>query len=230
MTTTLEAAQARSQGVRALADRPSHRRSSEDPTSRPHVRATVRNLEVRELRDEATGTPNGLVEFVGYASVTDTSYEMYDFYGPYLEIVANAAFEETLNRADLDVPFVLGHDQMRRIARTTNGTLKLSVDDHGLRVEATLDLSDADVAYIVPKLRSGLIDEMSFAFRITKGSWNPSYDIYTIEKVDMHRGDVAIVGWGANPYTDAGLRSQPAEAAPKTRSRVYDDELQDRIA
>ncbi|TCJ23027.1 HK97 family phage prohead protease [Nocardioides jejuensis] len=230
MTTTLEAAQARSQGVRALADRPSQRRNAEDPSSRPHVRATVRDMDVRELRDATTNTPTGMVEFTGYASVTDTSYEMYDFYGPYLEIVANAAFEETLNRADLDVPFVLGHDQMRRIARTVTGTLRLSVDEHGLRVEATLDMSDVDTAYIVPKLRAGLIDEMSFAFRITKGSWNPSYDIYTIEKVDMHRGDVAIVGWGANPYTDAGLRSQSAEAAPKTRSRVYDDELQDRIA
>lgn len=230
MTTTIEAAQARALGVRAAADRPSQRRNAEDPTARPHVRATVRNLEVRELRDEETGAASGLVEFVGYASVTDTSYEMYDFYGPYLEIVANAAFEDTLNRADLDVPFVLGHDQMRRIARTVNGTLRLSVDEHGLRVEATLDTNDVDVAYIVPKLRAGLIDEMSFAFRITKGSWNPSYDIYTIEKVDLHRGDVAIVGWGANPYTDAGLRSQPAEVAPKTRARVYDDELQDRIA
>jgi phage head maturation protease len=51
------------------------------------------------------------------------------------------------------VPLVIAHDQMRRIARTTNGTLTLSVDDTGLLVEADLDPADADVAYIAPKLR-----------------------------------------------------------------------------
>jgi phage head maturation protease len=103
---------------------------------------------------------------------------MYDFFGPYTEIVSAAAFDATLARADLDP-------------------------------------ADVDVAYIVPKLRAGLIDEMSFAFRIDSGQWSPDYDEFRINKVDMHRGDVAIVGFGANPYTSGGMRS---DAAPARRS------------
>ena len=152
--------------------------------------------------------------------MTERAYEMWDFFGPYNEVVSADAFDETLARADLDVPFVIAHDQTRRIARTTNSTLNLSVDDTGLLVRATLDPTDADVAYIVPKLRAGLIDEMSFAFRIDSGQWSPDYDEFRINRVDMHRGDVAIVGWGANPFTSGGVRA----TAPKPgREAVADD-------
>jgi len=118
------------------------------------------------------------------------------------------------------VPLVLGHDQLRRLARTTTGTLVLAEDDTGLSVYApALDPTDHDVAYIAPKLRSGLIDEMSFAFRIESGQWSPDYTEYRINRYDIHRGDVAIVGYGANPYTGASLR-QPAAAAPSSRARA----------
>jgi hypothetical protein len=73
------------------------------------------------------------------------------------------------------------------------------------------------VAYIAPKLRSGLIDEMSFAFRIESGQWSPDYTEYRINRYDIHRGDVAIVGYGANPYTAASLRTA---AAPSARARA----------
>ena len=105
---------------------------------------------------------------------------------------------------------MLAHDQLRRIARTTNGTLVLDEDGRGLHVLAPdLDPDDADVAYIAPKLRKGLIDEMSFAFRIVRGVWSPDYTEYRIHTYDIHRGDVAIVGFGANPYTSGGLRAKP---------------------
>jgi HK97 family phage prohead protease len=138
---------------------------------------------------------------------------MYDFFGPYTEVVSAGAATDSLNRADLDVPLVLQHDSLRRIARTTNGSLTLSQDDHGLRVDApSLDPADGDVAYIAPKLRAGLIDEMSFMFRITAGHWSPDYTEFRITQFDIHRGDVAIVGYGANPSTSGALRSAPSLA------------------
>ena len=39
-------------------------------------------------------------------------------------------------------------------------------------VQADLDPDDQDVQYITPKLRSGLVDEMSFKFRINSGGVN----------------------------------------------------------
>ena len=152
-----------------------------------------------------------MLQFTGHASVTERAYEMWDMFGPYNEVVSAGAFDQTLARHDLDVPLVLGHDQLRRIARTTTGTLDLSVDSDGLAVAAILDPADVDVAYIAPKLAAKLVDEMSFAFRIESGIWSPDYTEFRIDRVDLHRGDVAIVGYGANPHTDAGVRaSQPS--------------------
>lgn len=217
--TLREAAAARRAGTRAPADRPSRRRSAEVDPGSAWVRASVTGLTlVRAAGDDGQET----LTFDGYASVTETPYVMYDFFGPYTEIVSAGAFDDTLNRADLDVPLVIAHDQTRRIARTTNDTLTLGVDDTGLRVQATLDARDHDVAYIAPKLESGLIDEMSFAFRIDAGHWSPDYEEYRIDKVDLHRGDVAIVGWGANPHTSGSLRG----AATKTgRDLVSESDL-----
>ncbi|WP_414943314.1 HK97 family phage prohead protease [Amycolatopsis sp. cmx-11-32] len=203
------AAAERSRAVAARADRPSQRRAAEHDTAPPRVSAQLRGL---QLRDSAAGA--GL-EFDGFATVYDRGYEMWDYYGPYTEVVSAGAASESLARADLDVPLVLQHQDLRRIARTTNGSLQLTESDEGLRVLApNLDRDDQDVAYIVPKLRAGLIDEMSFKFRITSGQWSPDYTEYRINAFDLHRGDVAIVGYGANPHTTgAGLRAaDPLEA------------------
>lgn len=191
---------------RAPADRPRQRRSSEDRRSAPRVCSRIRGMQLRASDDGAT------VAYDGYATVYDAAYEMWDFFGPYTEKVSPGAGAATLARADLDVPLVLQHADLRRIARTTNGSLELAEDDNGLHVSAPrLELADVDVAYIVPKLRSGLIDEMSFRFMITKGSWSSDWTEYHIEEYDIHRGDVAIVGYGANPHTaGSGLRAAEA--------------------
>lgn len=213
-STLAAAAQERAQHIRQRADRPSQRRSAEQAGSRAVVRAALSGVQVRDAGD------GGTLEFLGHASVYERGYEMWDMFGPYTEIVTQGAGTDSLARADLDVPLVLGHDQLRRLARTTTGTLILSEDENGLSVHApALDPADHDVAYIAPKLRSGLIDEMSFAFRIESGQWSPDYTEYRINRYDIHRGDVAIVGYGANPYTGASLR-QPAAAPASSRARA----------
>ncbi len=208
MTEMQRAAARRVQAVDRVTDRPTNRRSSESPQSRAWVSAPT----VVQLRAD-TGTDN--LQFTGVASATERGYEMHDAFGVYTEVISAGAFDDTLRADGLDVPLVLGHDQLRRIARTTNGSLRLSTTDDGLLVEAELDPTDDDVRYIAPKLRAGLIDEMSFAFRIDAGSWSPDFTEYRIESVDIHRGDVSIVGWGANPYTGGNLL-----AAPKKSSRA----------
>jgi uncharacterized protein len=216
MTLTLraqQAAAARMAGTRQRGDRPSQRRSQAEAGGRAFTRAALADVQIRK------NAKGDALMFNGHASVTERGYEMWDWAGPYTEVVSAGAFDETLKRADLDVPLVLGHDQMRRIARTTTGTLQLSMDDDGLAVEALLDPEDHDVQYVVPKLRSGLIDEMSFAFRIDSGVWSPDYSEYRIDKVDIHRGDVAIVGYGANPHTDGGMRAD-ACTTPNARARA----------
>jgi hypothetical protein len=222
-----EAAEARAAAVRARADRPSQRRSSAEPGTGARVSVRLQGLKLERSQGDS-----GPLVFEGYASVTEAPYDMWDYYGPYSEIVSQGAFGQTLARADLDVPFVLQHDDLRRIARTTNGSLSLREDDHGLAVRAELDPDDADVAYIAPKLRSGLIDEMSFKFHIDSGSWSPDYTEYRINAVDIHRGDVSIVAYGANPATKgSGLADSSSAkelAARKKPVVIYDRDTERR--
>ena len=213
-STLTAAAAERAQHTRQRADRPSQRRCAEHAAARATVRATLSGVQVRESGEAGT------LEFVGRASVYEQAYEMWDMFGPYTEIVTEGAGSDSLARADLDVPLVLGHDQLRRLARTPTGTLFLTESANGLDVRApALDPADYDVAYIAPKLRAGLVDEMSFAFRIESGQWSPDYTEYRINRYDIHRGDVAIVGYGANPYTGASMR-QPAAEPTSSRARA----------
>jgi hypothetical protein len=52
----------------------------------------------------------------------------------------------------------------------------------------------------------GDLDEMSFAFRVTRQEWSPDYSQRDITEVNLNKGDVSIVNYGANPHT-AGLTS-----------------------
>ena len=217
------AAHARAQGNARRADRPRQRRSAEHTGARASV--LVPGVEMT-LRATGDGDDSPLA-FTGYASVYERGYEMWDWAGPYTEVVSAGAGQASLNRADLDVPLVLQHQSLRRMARTTNGSLVLSEDDTGLHVDApALDARDGDVAYIAPKIRAGLIDEMSFMFRIEVGHWSPDWTEYRIERYDIHRGDVAIVGYGANPHTGGlvDLREQAATRTPRLDLGIRADE------
>ncbi|MBK7823610.1 MAG: HK97 family phage prohead protease [Tessaracoccus sp.] len=207
MNDIVSAAAARCAGVAQRSHRPAQRRCADVaavPGAVPHV-----GFRSHMLLREAAGDGAPLT-FEGHASTYEQPYEDVGRLGPYTEVVSAGAAAESLATPGLDVPLVLAHDQLRRIASTPNGSLVLSEDEQGLRVVADLDPADADVAYIAPKLRAGLVSEMSFGFRITAGSWSPDYTEFRIAKFDIHRGDVAIVGFGANPYTEGGLRSADA--------------------
>lgn len=196
------AAMSRRDQVRARADRPSQRRCAPDRDSRGVLVAKA------DMRLQAVGGEQPTAwEFRGVASAYEREYEMWDQYGPYVEVVSAGGGERSLRRPDLDVPLVLDHSSLRRIARTTNGSLHLSETDSGLQVLAPeLDAADVDVAYIVPKILSDLVDEMSFRFMIESGVWSADFTTYRIQAYELHRGDVTIIGYGANPHTSTTVR------------------------
>lgn len=215
------AAKERSGAVARRTDRPSQRRAAGVEAGGPAGMPARATIQLRAVGD------SGRLNFHGVASAYERAYEMWDMFGPYTEIVTAGAGAESLARADLDVPLVLQHQSLRRIARTTNGTLTLRETEEGLEVDAPeLDPNDQDVAYIAPKIDARLIDEMSFMFRIELGRWSPDYSEYRIDKYDIHRGDVAIVGYGANPHTSADFRAdQSVEPAKRGRDLITLDEV-----
>lgn len=210
--TRAEVAEARAAAVRQATDRPSQRRSDEARGSLAVVRASV---ECREARADTApdGTPG--VRLSMYASITETPYDMYDMYGPYTEVVAAGAFDATLAASPL-VEFVVNHSAGGGLpmAHTRNDTLTLGVDPTGFLYEPLVDPSRSDVADMLKAYNRGDIAESSFKFRIDSGQWSPDYTEFRINAVDMNRGDVSIVNYGANPFT--------ADFSPREESAPVD--------
>jgi hypothetical protein len=149
------------------------------------------------------------LKFAGYASVTDTPYDM----GWYREVVKRGAFSKTL-QGKPDVVLNVSHGGAASglpIARTTAGTLRLVEDETGLRVDADLDDDDPDVALVSRKMKRGDLDgQMSFAFRVPAGrdSWSKDFAEREIHEADLRGGDVSIVVNGANGSTFSAMRAQ----------------------
>ena len=152
-----------------------------------------------EVREGETGL---VVE--GYAALFDTPTNIGD---AFIEQIARGAFKSALDRGD-DVEFLINHGGLP-IARSTAGNLYLEEDDKGLKMRAVLDRSDPDVMRIVPKMRAGMLDQMSFAFQATGQRWDTpaeGMDVRTITDVMLY--DVSVVNRGAYPDTSIALRSR----------------------
>lgn len=145
-------------------------------------------------------------QITGYASVTGIPYEMWDMFGEYEEIVANGAFDATV-AASPDVAFLVNHQGLT-MARTTNGSLELESNERGLKYDAFANPDRSDVKDLVAAIDDGNITESSFAFMITEGEWSDDWMTFNILEVDIDRGDVSAVNYGANPFTSVAARSQ----------------------
>jgi HK97 family phage prohead protease len=152
-----------------------------------------------ELRSAANGTGGETLTFTGYASVTEQGYEMEDWLGPYTEVVRSGAFKKTLGEG-ADVPLLVNHGGLT-LARTKSGTLQLSEDDTGLYTEASLDPASPHVQALRSAMERGDVDEMSFGFWVTRQQWSPDFDQRDILEVNLNKGDVSVVNFGANPAT-----------------------------
>lgn len=168
--------------------------------------ATGPQFELREIPDGTGGTN---LRFTGFASTTDTEYEMEDWLGTFTESVSVGAFRKTLNDG-ADVAFLLNHQGMT-LCRTKSGTLKLSEETNsdsspikgvtGLYTEALLDPQNMYVQAMRSAVDRGDLDEMSFAFRVIRQEWNSDYTRRFINEVSLDKGDVSLVNYGANPTT-----------------------------
>jgi HK97 family phage prohead protease len=184
------------------------------------AQAEIRALsEPVELRQE----DNGPIRVAGYAAVFNQETNIG---GYFTETIAPGAFTSALDRGD-DVVLLINHDGLP-LARTRSGTLKLTQDERGLYIESELDPSDPDVRAIVPKMKRGDLDKMSFAFLPTRQTWDESGDMPKRMIEDLQLFDVAIVTTPAYDGTEIGLRAlekhreeqQKSQAARRLRMKA----------
>lgn len=150
--------------------------------------------------------PSFFVE--GYASTFDT-YLLYEDYGyKYYERIDPHAFDET----DFsDCCFLKDHEGTV-FARTKNGTLEVSVDEHGLFTRTDLSKTDSARA-MYQEIDTGMYDAMSYAFVVSESDWD--YDdenmivTRTIKKIPKVY-DVSAVWCPANPNTDISVATRSA--------------------
>lgn len=166
-----------------------------------------------EIRAESDG-----IKVEGYAAVFG---EVTDIGGMFREVIQRGAFKDAIGRDD--VVFLINHEGLP-LARTRSGTLTLTEDDRGLRIETMLDPEDPDVKSIAGKMKRGDLDKMSFAFYPDVQEWDESGDIplRTIKRASLY--DVSIVTTPAYDGTEIALRSlaasRPAESAQDFRLRM----------
>lgn len=180
------------------------------------------------LQVTRAASANGPSTVEGYASVTEAPYEMVDWYGAYTEVVRGGAFAKTLSESPA-VQLLLNHGGLS-MAYTRAGTLRLAEDTTGLHMAAEVNPTRGDVRDMLTALEDGAVDEMSFAFRVTRQSWSPEYDQRDITEVDIHRGDVSVVNFGANPATSASVRAADLDRLDEGTARVVLGRLQQRLA
>lgn len=199
-------------------------KSDRAKTSGTERRAFPVQLEVRAKK----GT-SGVSTIEGYASVTESPFEMWDWLGPYSEVVRTGAFGKTLAE-NPQVQLLLNHGGLA-MAYTKAGTLRLSEDSTGLHMEADVNTQRSDVTDMLAALGDGSVDEMSFAFRVTRQQWSPDYDQRDILEVDLHRGDVSVVNFGANPATSVSpaLRAADFDRLDEADARALYERLQRRF-
>jgi len=174
-----------------------------------------------EWRESGAGTEFRTLS--GYASVFNIPS---DDLGGFREVIAPGAFTRALEAADLNVCLLWNHDPDTVMASTRNGSLELTQDKKGLRMWARVDMGDFDAQRVVGKIRSGLVDQMSFAFTIADDGdeWDvrDGKPFRTVRDVSGLY-DVSAVTWPAYPVgTKVELldRALRAGRVPQARATV----------
>ena len=195
-------------------------------SGREYRRFDVADIQVRSLSETEQ-----IVE--GYATTFNQPYELYSFDGyTLMEEIDSRAFEG----CDMsDVIFLYDHTG-RVLARLKNGTLQLTVDDHGLKVRANLAGTEAGRS-LFNEIQDGYVDKMSFSFLVGEDRRTVTEDhetghttvLRTVLKVKKLY-DVSAVSIPANDATEISARSfcEGVIAELKEQERLDADKKQER--
>jgi HK97 family phage prohead protease len=160
------------------------------------------DVEFRSFTGELRAEGDGMT-FSGYAAVFNSPSEPL----PFIERIAPGAFSKTLRDRKRDVRLFVNHDSNLVLASRNSGTLRLSEDERGLRVEADLPNTTAgrDIAEL---MRTGVVDKMSFGFQVDKrgDTWSADGTERTLTSVRLFETSI-VTGFPAYESTMATVRS-----------------------
>ena len=161
--------------------------------------------EIRTATLSLTNNDESKMILEGYAIVFNQETLIGDAKRGFREMIMPSALKDTSMN---DVPLKYNHmDNFLVIARTKNGSLKLEVDDVGLKIRAEL-LDTQTNKDIYKMVQNGLLDKMSFAFTVNAQEWDRSGEIPLRKITSIERlYDVSIVDLPAYEGTSIYSRS-----------------------
>lgn len=134
----------------------------------------------------------------GYAAVFNSRSE--DL-GGFTEFIAPGAFDDVLGD---DVRALVNHEDSKVLARTTSGTLRLSIDERGLIYE--FDVPNTTYGNdLMESIKRGDISQSSFGFSVASDDFDRETRQRTILKVSRLY-DVSPVTYPAYPDTSVVMR------------------------
>jgi HK97 family phage prohead protease len=164
----------------------------------PHAQAGAKAFVMKFKTD---GLAEG--EFTGYASVFGNK----DSYG---DVVLAGAFANTLaewERKGIPIPLLWGHNTSDPDFNLGE-ILTAEEDERGLKVHGKLDMESPKSAQTYRLLKSGRVNQMSFAYAVVDGAyvqpegegktWRDAY--YELRELDLY--EISIVPIGANQDTE----------------------------
>jgi HK97 family phage prohead protease len=189
-------------------------RAKGEALSKMETRTNPAQFEVRETEEGMT--------FSGYAAVFNSD----SLPLPFTERIAPGAFRGSLRNRN-DIKLLWNHDSGQPLASTRAGNLRLTEDERGLYVEATL--ADTTVGRDARELISkGIVDSMSFGFTVARNGeeWSDDGQVRTLTKISLH--EVSIVSFPAYPGTAGSTAVRGLDKVAK-RAEVDPDELADAL-
>ena len=161
---------------------------------------------------------------VGYFSVFNDEYEL--FPGA-TESVDPHAFDNALTD---DIRALINHDTTLVLGRTTAGTLKLEVDNHGLRGDILINPDDQDAVNAWARVQRGDVSQCSFGFDILdeETEWREDGSVHwTIKAVKLY--EVSVCTFPAYQGTEVSARQAQYADVKKRRLEVWKEKTRERM-
>lgn len=125
-----------------------------------------RNIDVSTFERRAEGDNEKIVS--GYATTFNQPYELYrSSWDGYTYIVLEQVDPKAFDDCDMSDVIMQYNHEGRVFARTSNGTMELDPDEHGLHVRANLGGTEIG-RQLYEEIEGGYTDKMSFGFRVGK--------------------------------------------------------------